>query len=503
MKKNKLLYRVAIIAGFILINAGILYGISQVIAYLNTGADRSKMLHLDVAREDRHIPEVIWEAIDNPGRPMEEANLLKIEEDYIDAWHTKNIAFFTGNDAGIYDHFTADAREKLTDLVHLNNEQNTYIETTTLSHHLTLEFYSADGTLAVLTDRNVSGVERVFKNEEFLLERTFKDDYKIILLLEDGFWRIRHFEKVASKAIKPLNIPVKLNATLLEGINYYPQMSPWDTFGEKFSQDTLVRDFKIIKDLRLNSVRIFIGYGDFGKAQVSQSKLAKLRTFLDEAQKADLKVVITLFDFYGDYHLHDWTHTNTHLSKLVTAVKDHPALLAWDIKNEPDLDFDNRGEREVLSWLAQSIHYLKGIDPKHPITIGWSSPEKAILLKNAVDIVSYHYYRDLEGLGAAHSRLTNATTKPVVLQEFGMSTYRGLWNPLGNSEKDQSDYYTAFYQTQKRDSIHYLSWTLFDFGEIPSRVAGNLPWRKNKQACFGIIDKLGVKVDAYSIIKNR
>lgn len=503
MKRNKTLYRILILSGFILINAGILYGISQVIAYLNSGADRSKMLHIKNDRTRSYIPEITWESLENPGRPMEAATQKAIEEDYLDAWYVKNNAFFTGDDVGIFDHYTASARTKIGDLLAVNKEQNTTIETTTIAHHLSLEFYSADGTLAVLTDRNVSGVERIFKNDEFVLERNFNDDYKLILLLEDGFWRIRHFEKIANTTHTPSYTPVSLDTALLEGVNYYPQMSPWDTFGEKFSSDTLSKDFKIVKDLRLNSVRIFVGYEDFGKAHVSQNKLEKLTTLLDEAEKADLKVIITLFDFYGDYRLQDWTLTNAHLKSIVTSIKDHPALLAWDLKNEPDLDFDNRGEREVLSWLTNSIDYLKELDPKHPITIGWSSPENALLLENKVDIVSYHYYRDLENLASAHTILTNATSKPVVLQEFGMSSYRGLWNPFGNSKKDQAAYYAQFFKIQKRDSIDYLSWTLFDFGDIPNRVAGDLPWRKNKQACFGIIDNLGVKVDAYSIIKHR
>ena len=92
MKKNKLLYRSFIIIAFLAVNAVIIYGISQVIAYLNTGADSSKMLHLDLARTDYYLPEVAWENIDNPGRPLEPANQLKIEQDYLDAWYVKNLA---------------------------------------------------------------------------------------------------------------------------------------------------------------------------------------------------------------------------------------------------------------------------------------------------------------------------------------------------------------------------------------------------------------------------
>jgi len=70
MKINKLTYRSLIIIVFVSINAGILYGISQVLAFLNTGADRSQILHLDLTKEQYYTPEVIWESIENPGRPQ-------------------------------------------------------------------------------------------------------------------------------------------------------------------------------------------------------------------------------------------------------------------------------------------------------------------------------------------------------------------------------------------------------------------------------------------------
>ncbi len=503
MKKNKTLYRVLLLAGFILINTGILFGISQVIAYLNTGADRSKMLHLDVTSEHHYIPEVTWLSIENPGRPIEITNQQKIEEDYLDAWYVKNIAFFTGNDAGIFDHFTASAREKIRELLAHNVATKTYIENTTLSHNITLEFYSADGTLAVLTDRNVKGVERIFKDDQFVTERTFNNDYKIILLLEDGFWRIRHFEKIAVNAEVLKTDVLAIDETLLEGMNYYPQESPWDTFDDRFNASVLAEDFQIIANLNMNSIRVFVQYEDFGKANVSEEKLLKLVSLLDEADKAGLKVIITLFDFYGDYRLQDWTHTNSHLKAIVTRVNSHNALLAWDLKNEPDLDFGSRGKQEVLSWLNQSMDYLKQLDSLHPVTIGWSSYETAMNLEDKVDMISYHYYQDLEHLSAAHKTLTSATFKPVVLQEFGMSTYNGFWNPFGFSKEDQTMYYQKFFKIQKRDSINYLSWTLYDFGEIPSSVAGYYPWRKNKQAFFGIINFDGAKSTSYTIFKNR
>ena len=503
MKKNKTLYRILLIAGFILINTAILFGISQVIAYLNTGADRSKMLHLDTVKERQYVPEVSWESIENPGRPMETANQRVIEEDYLDAWYVKNTAYFTGNDNGVFDHFTASARAKVRAIIMQHQQDNSYIESTTLSHHLSLEFYSADGTLVVLTDRNVTGVERIFKNDQFLYKRAFNEDYRIILLLEDGFWRVRHFEKIGVNDLDPVPATITFKEDLLEGINYYPQKSPWDTFGGDFDSLIVKRDFEVIKDLRMNSIRVFVGYEDFGGATVTNEKLLKLEALLNQAQRANLNVTITLFDFYGNYSLQDWTRTNKHLYTIVNHLKEHPALFAWDIKNEPNLDFESREKRNVLDWLAQSIRYIKKIDPIHPVTIGWSSPEAALHLEEEVDFVSYHFYKDIKNLATSHSTLANATSKPIVLQEFGLSSYHGIWNPLGSNNEDQAAYYSTFFKTQKRDSIHYLSWTLYDFEGIPDRVAGILPWRKNKQAFFGIIDTLGVKDDAYLVIKNR
>jgi len=502
LKKNKTIYRIFIITIFILLNAAVIYGISQVIAYLNTGADSSKILHLDIERTDYYLPEVTWVSIDNPGRPLETENQKKIEQDYLDAWYVKSLGLENNNMDGIYDHFTKSARKKVNDLIAYNTAHKIAIRSTTLNHHITLDFYSADGTVAILTDRRVSGMEKIYINNEFITHREFNEDYRVILLLQDGFWRIRHFEKLAVHKIAAIKniIPAELNQ--IKGLNYYPEKYPWDTFNINVTAQTFAADFKIIQNLDLNTIRIFIGYEDFGKANIDVTKLEKLHLLLDEAQKANLKVMITLFDFYGNYDIKNWTLTNQHLKALLIGVRDHPALLAWDIKNEPNLDFANRDKEQVLSWLSQTIKAVKKLDSIHPVTIGWSSHKAALNLKDEVDFISYHYYQDLENLSKVHNSLKQGTSKPIVLQEIGLSSYDGFWSFGGKDKEDQAAFYKALLKTQKRDSINYLFWTLYDFDKIPNDVAGQLPWRKNKQAYFGIIDSTGVK-PAYILIKNN
>lgn len=503
MRINKLTYRSLIIIVFILLNGGVLYGISQVLAFLNTGADRSQILHLDLTKEQYYTPEVTWESIENPGRPLEPFNQAKIEQDYLDAWYTRNVAFMNYDQTAIPDHYTSSARVKLYESLQENSNQQITVENTTLAHHLTLEMYNADGTLVVLTDRNVTSYQRVFKDKHLEFEGSSVSDYRVILLLEDGFWRIRHIEKLRvtqPTKVSPNNI---ISSNTIEGINYYPQETPWDTFGDNFDAATIRKDFEIIKDLQLNTIRIFIGYDDFGGATVSKEKLDKLQLLLDEASQTNLQVIVTLFDFYGDYSVIDWTRTQKHLITIVNAIKEHPAVYGWDLKNEPDLDFETRGASLVTAWAQQMLQSLRETDPNHPITIGWSSPETALTLEKEVDYVSFHYYKDIADLSKTYTELQQQTDKVIVLEEIGLSSYRGLWNPFGYSEKDQADFYTELLTIQKSNNIPYLSWTLYDFKEIPKEVAGRLPWRKNKQQYFGLINIDGEKDEAFKVIEDR
>ena len=258
-------------------------------------------------------------------------------------------------------------------------------------------------------------------------------------------------------------------------------------------------DLKKIKGLGLHTIRVFIGYEDFGKEHVSEEKLTRLKTFLNLAEAQNINVIITLFDFYGDYSIPNWTQTQQHAITIVSAVKDHPAIHSWDVKNEPDLDFNSRNKVSVIAWLKHMITAIKKIDKTHPVTIGWSNPESTKYLLDEIDYVSFHYYQDIELLEAAYASIVARTKKPVVLQEFGLSTNRSIWNWFGNSEQDQLDYYKSFLVQQKRDSINYLFWTLYDFEEIPTKVAGPYPWVKSKQANFGIFDTAGAQKKAASI----
>lgn len=504
MKVNRTLYRILLILSFLAVNGLILFGIGAVWSYLNTGADRSNMLHVSEELSADYLPKVEWDMLSNEGRPMETQTLKEIERDYLKAWRVRNLALETNNPYGIADYYTDSARVKLVQIIDLNKANNTTLKTTTLRHHPKLEFYSADGKMVVLTDKHVERYEKIYVEDKLILEQKNTTSYQVMLLLEDGFWRIRHMVEQASieedAASSLNNVPSVSSISEIRGINYYPQQTPWQMFGEQFDENIIDTDFLRIQKLGLNTIRIFVPYADFGEATIRNDKLERLQLTLDLAEKNGLKVMVTLFDFYGDYTIHNWTLTHRHAEQIVNALKGHTALLAWDIKNEPDLDFKARGKERVMAWLAQMISEIKTWDTKHPVTIGWSNPVAAEHLSEMVDFASFHYYLEPSDFSDAFARLKSSVpNKTILLQEYGYSSYDGLWNLYLGSEEDQATYFSQMQEMLKEHDLPFMLWTLYDFETIPKTVVGNLPWRKGKQRYFGIIDKEGLPKTAHSV----
>ncbi|CAM1365566.1 Glycosyl hydrolase family 5 [Tenacibaculum soleae] len=499
---NRNIIRSILIASYIMIIATIIAGISALFSYLNTGADRSTMLHTEIAKEILYTPKIKWAPLLNEGRLMDVENLKNLERDYLNAWYVKHIANKTNTTIGIEDYYTDHARQNLYEIIAINKKQQTNIDATTLEHQTTLDFFSEDGQLAVITDTNIE-YKRILKNNKLITETTEQATYKIVFLLEDGFWRIRHLVKENNERYIVNKKSITTDSLHIKGINYYPKDTPWDMFGNSFNKDIISNDFKIIKEAGLNTVRIFIQYEDFGKATVKNDKLIKLKQTLDAATTNNLKVVVTLFDFYGNYSVLDWTLNQQHATTIITAVKDHDALLAWDIKNEPNLDFKTRGKKIVIAWLDNMITLVKSIDSKHPVTVGWSNTESAPILKNKVDFISFHYYKDLSNLSTSVEKLRKEIpNKPLVMQEFGISSYSGFWKPFGSSKDDQANYHKKAQELIEANNLQFMSWTLYDFGKVPKSVVGSLPWRKSPQKKFGFITKEGKKKPSFKYISR-
>ncbi len=502
---NKNIYRSLLILSFLGVNTVIIYGISSVWVYLNSGADKSTILHVQGETERTYLPEIQWGDLENPGRPMEAQTLKELQNDYLRSWYVRNNALATNDPYGVADYYTDSMRIKLNKVLDLNKQHNTAVKQSSLVHHPSLDFYSADGGLVVFTDRQVEIYREIWQNEQLQLKKKDTSSYKVMMLLEDGFWRIRHMVEIEEPneegQISEKNNISQFDIAKMKGLNYYPSKGPWDTFGVHFNKEIISKDFAQIGTMGLNSLRIFVPYEEFGKADVSNKNMEKLTMLLDLANIERLKVLVTLFDFYGNYDLMDWTLTHRHAETIVKTLKGHPALLGWDLKNEPDLDFESRGKEQVLAWLEEMSSKVKNWDPYHPVTIGWSSPEVANLLREKVDFISFHYYQDpSDFLGKYQALEERVGDTPILLGEYGYSSYSGMWNAFLGSEKKQAEYYKEMQRYLNDKGIPYLFWTLYDFSEVPNSVVGVLPWRKQRQKYFGAISIEDEKKPSYQYL---
>ncbi len=512
---NRNIYRGFLILTFLLLNVLLLIGISKVLEYLNSGATRSSMLHLEKETINTYLPEVNWKSLENEGRKMELYTLKRIEKDYLFSWFVKNNALMTNSKQGIEDYYTQNTRQNIYNTINYNSKKEITIESTTLKHFPELNFYSADGQLVVFTDKNVIEFQKVYQNNKLVSVVQDTASYKVMMLLEDGFWRVRHFQKIIKSKFEQKFLAgspifrvqgskiLKNNVEhTIKGINYYPKNSAWDTFGNSFHPDTIAQDFDIIKKEKLNTIRIFIQYDDFGKAEIKPEKIDKLKKILDIAEHKKLDVMVTLFDFYSDYSIANWTLTQRHTEKIVSTFKNHKAIVAWDIKNEPDLDFENRDKTNVMGWLEQMITVIKEKDPNHLVTIGWSNSLEAKNLHDKLDFISYHFYHDIEHLEYETNTLIQATKKPVVIEEFGLPSYGGVWNLWKGSLDNQAEYHKKIQASLKKNNFSFLSWTLYDFPFVPDQVAGKWPWQKLRQTSFGFINQNGQMKPSFQYINN-
>ncbi|MBE7062174.1 MAG: hypothetical protein E7390_00070 [Ruminococcaceae bacterium] len=125
------------------------------------------------------------------------------------------------------------------------------------------------------------------------------------------------------------------------------------------------------------------GMGDF--------ETGSMKTFLDAAQTAGLRVLVPL---YGGNMLPAGHYVNRERTEaIIKEYKDHPAVLGWMIQDEPFLQMRNEPEN-VRQLLLDSYLLIRSIDPYHPtyMTADHYSAEHYVDIGNACDIIAPDQY---------------------------------------------------------------------------------------------------------------
>ncbi len=453
--------------------------------YFNSGADLSKIFKRSHAENlDRFLNTKWVKSKNNQNKILKEIAIR-----YSQAWQLKTNKDFGRKKEYLEEFFDRSIVEKILNHTTAKNSVTDII----YGHSLELKSISKDNKLVVFIDKSLKNLKIINKNSTSAVSIHLKSQAHIIMAFMNSKWKIislstketNPIEFIKTKDSKPLNLGT--------GINYYPSKTPWEEFWPEFNKNKTSSDFKKIKNANFKNIRIFLPFTFYQSQKNLESNLPKLNTLLDIADSLDLKVMITLFDRV-DYSPANWNWHFESLKNLMTALSSHPAILAWDIKNEPDLDFKvhskAHGKNYVINWLKLVIQTIKEINREAPITIGWSNSKNALLLKDHVDFISFHYFDAPHDFINKIKPLISETTKTFVVSEFGKHSCNTFWNPFSNTKQDQGEYISETLRAMSTSQVKLaFVWGFTDFHRLPKSMNSFLRPDKNcAQMNMGVFD---------------
>ena len=194
-------------------------------------------------------------------------------------------------------------------------------------------------------------------------------------------------------------------------------------------------------------------------------------------------------DFYrsaeaiGMYH--DYVRAVVGRTNTITGIRyaDDPAIMAWQLANEPR---PAGGETEALAvlpefyaWIGSTAKLIKSIDPHHLVSTGGEglkgSVEKAEIVRQTqapdeIDYVTAHIWpgnwgwldlkdmagthenakREVANYIAQHTEIAKGLDRPLVIEEFGYPRDGNLYDPsVATTMKDQ--FYGVIYDAVLAD----------------------------------------------------
>jgi hypothetical protein len=159
----------------------------------------------------------------------------------------------------------------------------------------------------------------------------------------------------------------------------------------------------------------------------------------------------------------------------VQKYKDYPALLAWGIGNELNLDYTNPKVWNAVNDIAKMIHE---VDPNHPATtmLAGVNPKEIDHIKTRcpdLDFISVQVYG---GLAAVPKQLANAGWQGAYLvTEWGPTGHwecpKTPWNaPIEETSSQKAAVYRSRYEASVRTDKNCLGSYVFLWGQKQERT---------------------------------
>jgi endo-1,4-beta-mannosidase len=329
---------------------------------------------------------------------------------------------------------------------------------------------------------------------------------------------------------------MRVGEPFLMGVNYWPRKKAMFMWRD-FDAGEVREEFAMIRGIGLTHVRLFLMWESFQPepGRVSGEAVGHLRKVADIAVDLGLKLEPTFFTGHmsGPNWAPPWllskeprragerwvvsleqfapadrTIFNVYTEPFVLeaerlqlrtvcgAMKDHPAIWAWSLGNEPDLFCRPPTDAIGRAWMQEMAGVIREADPHHPVTIGFHtiSVDSNCGLRvdhaaEATDFSVMHGYSIYHPLarGPLDSEWVPFTVgvtaalagRPVLYEEFGLCTrlngeasgYEEIELPFGKkhrqffaSDEDAAGYYAAVLpRLQRVGCLGAFAWCFADY----------------------------------------
>ncbi len=255
-------------------------------------------------------------------------------------------------------------------------------------------------------------------------------------------------------------------------VNYYPAQNGWTYMWTRSDPATINADFAKISSQGFNTVRIIAQAvpGAFTYPQPTSAELSQLAQVITMASSHNLKVHLTLFDFWSQYT--DDVGSQQWIDAIVKPLAGDPRVSIIELQNEID-----PYNTAAMQWAQGAIPYIKSISGGIPVTISEYGVDRMQALVNNLastppDFYSYHAYSTNGLLYSDISRVkTIVGGTPLFIGEAGYSTSSqnaqtpaGLATNQTSQEAFQEYTYRNLVNTTRTLSLPFPSpWVYSDF----------------------------------------
>jgi hypothetical protein len=307
-------------------------------------------------------------------------------------------------------------------------------------------------------------------------------------------------------------LPVGAHVVPVEGPDW-----PWRVGASSFEQY-----FEAMAAAGLDAARIDLLWAAIepSPGEYDEQHLKALDQVLEAAHRHGILLHPTLFiggevgDAYWDVPWRDGRHPHrdrsmralqvAHAEMLARRWRAHPAILAWDLTDEPPLWlFRDTDDEDARAWTREISRAIRAADPDHLVTVGTAGqdiawgPFRADIIADDIGFACVHpypiYEEELYPDGLLSTRMTHAAAfetslaagagKPVMVHEYGASSAQ--FDPESIGRYDRLLAWSAF----GRGAIGFFAWCWTDAEPDAYRRAPYV--RQPHETQFGVTDHEG------------